>query len=134
LDPLVVYKGEAFTKFQTLLYRLHVDITTYVAGIDFASIQDQSQVVLEQPSEASLLQMLQEVNKNIKPSAPAQTQDFDAIFAPNKAVYESNDEVEIFELDNPAMATPSSEAHKSRPNDPCPCGSGKKYKKCCGMK
>ena len=19
------------------------------------------------------------------------------------------------------------------PNDPCPCGSGKKYKKCCGM-
>ena len=20
------------------------------------------------------------------------------------------------------------------PNDPCPCGSGKKYKKCCGMK
>ncbi|MDR0369519.1 MAG: SEC-C domain-containing protein [Candidatus Peribacteria bacterium] len=21
---------------------------------------------------------------------------------------------------------------KVRPNDPCPCGSGKKYKKCCG--
>ncbi|MEQ3404529.1 SEC-C metal-binding domain-containing protein [Dorea formicigenerans] len=20
------------------------------------------------------------------------------------------------------------------PNDPCPCGSGKKYKKCCGRK
>ncbi len=23
---------------------------------------------------------------------------------------------------------------KIRPNDPCPCGSGKKYKKCCGLK
>ncbi len=23
---------------------------------------------------------------------------------------------------------------KARPNDPCPCGSGKKYKKCCGAK
>ncbi|MFV0442636.1 MAG: SEC-C metal-binding domain-containing protein, partial [Planctomycetaceae bacterium] len=22
---------------------------------------------------------------------------------------------------------------KARPNEPCPCGSGKKYKKCCGM-
>ena len=22
--------------------------------------------------------------------------------------------------------------HKFYPNDPCPCGSGKKYKKCCG--
>ena len=21
---------------------------------------------------------------------------------------------------------------KIKPNDPCPCGSGKKYKKCCG--
>lgn len=21
---------------------------------------------------------------------------------------------------------------KTKPNDPCPCGSGKKYKKCCG--
>ena len=24
------------------------------------------------------------------------------------------------------------ESAKIRPNDPCPCGSGKKYKKCCG--
>jgi len=23
---------------------------------------------------------------------------------------------------------------KKYPNDPCPCGSGKKYKKCCGKK
>jgi uncharacterized protein YchJ len=23
---------------------------------------------------------------------------------------------------------------KVRPNDPCSCGSGKKYKKCCGIK
>ena len=30
----------------------------------------------------------------------------------------------------------STRVAKSRPNDndPCPCGSGKKYKKCCGMK
>ena len=26
------------------------------------------------------------------------------------------------------------EGHKVYPNDPCPCGSGKKYKKCCGLK
>ncbi|NBJ92716.1 hypothetical protein D5281_08935 [bacterium 1xD42-62] len=25
-------------------------------------------------------------------------------------------------------------AKKIYPNDPCPCGSGKKYKKCCGRK
>ena len=35
----------------------------------------------------------------------------------------------------PAPAAPVTvrrEASKVGPNDPCPCGSGKKYKKCCG--
>ena len=29
---------------------------------------------------------------------------------------------------------PIVKATKVYPNDPCPCGSGKKYKKCCGRK
>ena len=28
--------------------------------------------------------------------------------------------------------TPVKKVEKAGPNDPCPCGSGKKYKKCCG--
>ncbi|HOA84416.1 MAG TPA: SEC-C metal-binding domain-containing protein, partial [Bacillota bacterium] len=28
--------------------------------------------------------------------------------------------------------TPIRSAKRPGPNDPCPCGSGKKYKKCCG--
>jgi preprotein translocase subunit SecA len=43
LDPLVVYKSEAFDKFQNLLYRLQYDVTAYVAGIDFSGIQQQGQ-------------------------------------------------------------------------------------------
>ena len=31
-----------------------------------------------------------------------------------------------------ASGTVRRESHKIYPNDPCPCGSGKKYKKCCG--
>ena len=31
-----------------------------------------------------------------------------------------------------ASGTVRREGHKIYPNDPCPCGSGKKYKKCCG--
>ena len=31
-----------------------------------------------------------------------------------------------------ASRTVRREGHKIYPNDPCPCGSGKKYKKCCG--
>lgn len=32
----------------------------------------------------------------------------------------------------PAATQPPSRADKIKPNDPCPCGSGKKFKKCCG--
>lgn len=31
-----------------------------------------------------------------------------------------------------AMGIPVELGKKVYPNDPCPCGSGKKYKKCCG--
>ncbi len=34
--------------------------------------------------------------------------------------------------DTPAAATVKRETAKVGRNDPCPCGSGKKYKKCCG--
>ncbi len=34
--------------------------------------------------------------------------------------------------DTPATATIKREAAKVGRNDPCPCGSGRKYKKCCG--
>ncbi|MGN1329035.1 MAG: preprotein translocase subunit SecA [Eubacterium sp.] len=34
--------------------------------------------------------------------------------------------------DDTVKATPVRKGNKVGPNDPCPCGSGKKYKKCCG--
>ena len=34
----------------------------------------------------------------------------------------------------PEVKAPKKAAVKVGPNDPCPCGSGKKYKKCCGAK
>ncbi len=34
--------------------------------------------------------------------------------------------------DDTVKAAPVRKGHKVGPNDPCPCGSGKKYKKCCG--
>ncbi|MDE5984031.1 MAG: preprotein translocase subunit SecA [Eubacterium sp.] len=34
--------------------------------------------------------------------------------------------------DNTVKSSPVRKGNKVGPNDPCPCGSGKKYKKCCG--
>ena len=42
LDPLVIYKSEAYTKFQNLLYRLKYDVTAYIASLDFSAAQQQA--------------------------------------------------------------------------------------------
>ena len=46
-------------------------------------------------------------------------------------IFEAQDdgEFEIFEVANTPKTSPDA---KVRPNDACPCGSGKKYKKCHG--
>ena len=52
-------------------------------------------------------------------------------------IFEDEDWIEIFDADdintketNNWVILPTRK--KIRPNDPCPCGSGKKYKKCHG--
>ena len=37
-------------------------------------------------------------------------------------------------LKNTEKVEPIKADERTRRNDPCPCGSGKKYKKCCGAK
>jgi hypothetical protein len=50
----------------------------------------------------------------------------DKKLAHNKGIYFESDEKKEIE-------TYTREAPKVGRNDPCPCGSGKKYKKCCGQ-
>lgn len=144
LDPLIVYKSEAYDKFQTLLYRLKFDVTAYIVGIDFATLQQQMQtpqvITVNSQSEAEYLKMLQKVSSEVKEMYI----DKPTLKTPEKMIYENSDGFEIFEVDdkNQAIWTPqvfdepviSQLGNKVRPNDLCPCGSGKKYKKCCGAK
>jgi len=139
LDPLIVYKKEAFDKFQNLLYNLKLDISTYIAGIDFAGIQQQEELqqlrVANQAKDNQYVQLLQKVSQNVK-AAPQQAKPQPQT---EKMVFGDQDGFEIFETkDGTPTGAPETTVidtnanQKTRPNDPCPCGSGKKYKKCCG--
>lgn len=48
----------------------------------------------------------------------------------------TSDEIEAEEelIENTEKVEKLSANEKPQRNDPCPCGSGKKYKKCCGAK
>ncbi|MGD9567060.1 MAG: SEC-C metal-binding domain-containing protein [Sedimentibacter sp.] len=47
---------------------------------------------------------------------------------------ESEDKKKLKELENMIKSNKTAKGTKIGRNEPCPCGSGKKYKKCCGMK
>ena len=127
MDPLVIYKKEAFEKFQTLLWRLKSDVTTYLIGVN---VELTSAPVQTRPTTSDeYMQVLENVSKLVA-KTPAVS---------NKSQFsKSDDDVEVFEVGNEKDEPVSPYAHifeggqKTRPNDPCPCGSGKKYKKCCG--
>lgn len=100
LDPLIVYKSEAYDKFQTLLYRLKFDVTAYIAGIDFASLQQQQQapqvIEVTSQSEAEYLKMLQKVGSEMKEMKVEKPQEKQS----EKMVYENSDGFEVFEVDD----------------------------------
>ena len=131
LDPLIVYKSEAYEKFQTLLYRLKFDVTAYIAGIDFAMVkqqdQNQQQVVMgTSQTEQEYLKMLEKVSSEFKDIKFEETTQ-----APAKMVYENADGYEVFEVndDNQPVGMPNvfnesvipQPGDKVRPNDLCPC-------------
>ena len=111
-------------------------MTAYIAGIDFSMVQQQDQaqqvVMANSQSEAEYLKMLEKVSAEVQEVK----RDASTSRESEKMVYENTDGVEIFEVNdtNQPMGTPTvfdvQPGDKVRPNDPCPCGSGKKYKKC----
>src|SRR5438128_2079798 len=102
-DPLVEYKKESFDMFQAMLDR-----------IDTATVRTlfNLQVVAEQAPE-----QLQQ-RRQRRPTSMTFT-------GPNQGATAAGEEAA-------RTKTVTRDQPKVGPNAPCPCGSGKKYKKCCG--
>jgi len=105
-DPLIEYKKESFELFQTMLRKINEDAISFIFKARFE-----------------------------REPAPAPQQQ------PEKAVNYVHDEAqglayqgspEQREAARPGKRAPVKAQEKVGRNDPCPCGSGKKYKKCCG--
>jgi len=124
-DPLVEYKREAFHLFSDLMDRIKTEVAQNM-------FRTSTSVEAMQSFSRSLQQMF--VKRDTSAMAAAQQQaaqlpqgapsghEAPAAFAGASA-----------EPARPPMAQPTHrEGPKVGRNDPCPCGSGKKYKKCCG--
>jgi preprotein translocase subunit SecA len=113
-DPLVEYKQEAFTLFSDMLDEIDRSI---LWGLFHARFDFEEKGRRKTPgSEVAVHQVVSAYGAAEAPSAPATVQ---AQAQPR----------------GPAPPPRKSVVHagpKVGRNDPCPCGSGKKYKKCCG--
>ena len=146
-DPLVEYKREAFGMFENLMntiksgvanmeFRAHTELAVrrMMAAAEAARAQrtnaDEVEAPLEERTEAP----------RAAPAAPARPQPAAAEEEKPKAKMEdvfasmmsqvSGREVRV--VKRPPRAGADGAQPMVGRNDPCPCGSGKKYKKCCG--
>ena len=124
-DPLIEYKKEAFEMFETLM----TTIKSKVVSSEFRSATvSRMRSLFEMMAQNAAQTNQDEISLDGAPddeaasSSPAQNATVADVFA---SMMSRPARV-------PVMAAPSAPASEIGRNDPCPCGSGKKYKKCCG--
>ena len=113
-DPLIEYKSEAFTMFEELM----VNIKTEICHNIFRSA-------------SSLLAFENFLRKMPQKTVHTETSAFGGSPTPGA---ESKGSEMVSQVAEEAMSKPKPmrTGPKVGRNDPCPCGSGKKYKHCCG--
>ncbi|HSB14998.1 MAG TPA: preprotein translocase subunit SecA [Bryobacteraceae bacterium] len=129
-DPLVEYKKESFLIFQEMMDRIEDEAVRYlyflrpVEEVRPIAADVQEEEFEEEPEALASVAQVQ------RSAAQSSIQDFTRNIQRKK-------EKEMAELQfvgggSPSGQQPVVKAQKVGRNDPCPCGSGKKYKKCCG--
>ena len=102
-DPLLIYKFESFNLFEKMLLNINREISSFLSRASLPINQDENVREAKQPTTD---------NRNLKTSREEQTS------AQRTAEREKPQPVHV--------------EKKVGRNDPCPCGSGKKYKNCHG--
>ncbi len=104
-DPLIEFKRESFELFQELLGRIEEQIVSYL-------IKPQLKIVAAQPGRSARIERVE-------------------------SLHYRHDEITATAGSTPTekpKVQPRRVQSKVGRNDPCPCGSGKKYKHCCGAR
>ena len=111
-NPKQEYKREAFELFSEMLERIKTEVIGYISKVQIRAEAD-----------------VEKVEEQRRQQAPMQ---FQHAQAPELAVDEAPDAPMAARENEPAAEPFVRTARKVGRNEPCPCGSGKKYKQCHG--
>ena len=119
-DPLVEYKRESFDMFEAMMQRFQEDTVRYLYLMQ----------VVEEPARPGVAAVSNGGEEKTKRATSVD--DLEQEFRRRK-----RRELEQARMAGAGDAQPVQQVRRSGEkigrNDPCPCGSGKKYKKCCGV-
>jgi preprotein translocase subunit SecA len=110
-DPLVVYKMEAFNLFKQMLASVNKDVVSFLF---------KGGIPQQQPQE-------------VREARPVQRQDMSKLKVSKPELAQSANGVPVEDTREIQKTQPIRVENKVGRNDPCPCGSGKKYKHCHGV-
>ncbi len=111
-DPVLVYKFESFNLFKNMLIRMNKDISSFLVK---SSLPASSEEEVQDADEVS------------------QPSDLDRIQTSRESTLANGDQQQAAaQQEKEGKAEPVTVEKKPGRNEPCPCGSGKKYKHCHG--
>jgi preprotein translocase subunit SecA len=125
-DPLNEYKSEAFQLFEALLNKLRAEVTRMLAHVQVMTPEEQQAMIADMQARARAAQAQAQAQAGGSEAAVAP-----APRAPAMATATAAAPVPLPAGSRVDPDDPETWAHSGR-NDPCPCGSGKKYKHCHG--
>ena len=130
-DPLVAYKRDAYRLFQNLLAAIKSGVVKNIFRIEISAppqVKEERPLEYQSPDPNEIGDLKDEMEEISTENTSGSKQGegvTTVIRQKGKTVY-----------DRMEQSTGETQTVKSAPqigrNDPCPCGSGKKYKKCCG--
>jgi len=129
-DPLTEYKSQSYEMFEELLAMMRNNTINTLFKIDLDKV-----VPMEMLRKAESTNL--RTNEN-QITSPPSGERMGAVASPQSVTRStldsSPDNPVIIKTNSPSGHTQTSEppTPKAGRNEPCPCGSGKKYKKCCG--
>jgi len=126
-DPLVEYKRESFEMFEAMMARFEEETTRYLYLMQVLEAQaPQPAVAVTEPGDG-------DGAARRRRAAATSVDELEEAFQRRKRRELEQARMAGSGEYQPVQQVVRSGAKVGR-NDPCPCGSGKKYKKCCGLK
>lgn len=133
-DPLVIYKIEAYELWKKMLLEMNSKVVTTLMRAQFAA-PDYEEAKAQAQAEAAARAAASAANARARQGASANHNPY-AGYSTTRETYEGEYAQREAAKNVNRGTAPSRQPAKAQPkvgrNDPCPCGSGKKYKNCCG--